>query len=84
MVRCKCADYDVAVLYLDACGGGDDEALVDEAVRRFLEDEEWERRNPLAKGKGKGMTPGGGGGVWASQAAFLRRGGGAGGQGRSS
>lgn len=68
MVSCKCAEYDVAVLYLEACGYD-----LGVAVARFLEDEEWERRNPLAKGKGKGKV--GGGGVWASQAAFLRRGG---------
>lgn len=65
MVACKCADYEVAELYLAQSGGE-----VDAAVERFVADGEWERRNPLqVGGKGKGR-----GGVWASQAAFWRRG----------
>lgn len=75
MVACKCAEYDVAELYLEQAGYD-----LGVAVERFLEDEEWERMNPL-EGKGKTnkktssthTTRPGRGGTWASQAAFLRR-----------
>jgi hypothetical protein len=81
MVATKIADYDVAVLYLEQ-----NSYDLAQAVSRFLEDEAWERDHPLdakrKKGKGKGVLRiggggggggGGTGGVWASQAAFLRR-----------
>ncbi|KAH8909646.1 hypothetical protein BR93DRAFT_924627 [Coniochaeta sp. PMI_546] len=72
MVATKIADYDVAVLYLEQTSYN-----LAEAVARFLEDEAWERDHPLdaKKRKGKGVLRigGGTGGVWASQAAFLRR-----------
>lgn len=70
MVRCKCADYDVAEMYL-AQGGYD----LDAAVGRHLDDERWERDHPLEAGKGKGKGKGKGttGGTWAARAAFLRR-----------
>lgn len=73
MVACKCAEYDVAELYLEQAGYD-----LSVAVERFLADEEWERRNPL-EGRGKtkknggSMTTAAKGGTWASQAAFLRR-----------
>lgn len=70
MVACKCADYDVAELYLE-------QARYDPriAMERYLADEEWEREHPLESigGKGKTKTKAGSGGTWASQAAFLRR-----------
>lgn len=74
MVACKCADYDVAELYL--AQAGHDLGL---AVEAFRADEEWERRNPLEGGTrankngAKSTTKAGRGGTWASQAAFLRR-----------
>lgn len=50
MVATKCADYNVATLYLK----GSDYAL-DLAVEAYKADEEWERNHPLqGKGKGKG------------------------------
>lgn len=50
MVATKCADYQVAELYLK---GADQDLEV--AVDAFRADEEWERQNPLqGKGKGKG------------------------------
>lgn len=71
MVGCKCADYDVAELYLAQAGYD-----LGRAVERYLADEAWEREHPMEggreKGKGKDMARGGGG-TWASQAAFLRR-----------
>jgi hypothetical protein len=45
MVACKIADYDVAVVYLEAS-----EYRLDEAVDKFKQDEAWERAHPL-KGK---------------------------------
>ncbi|KUI65720.1 hypothetical protein VM1G_01123 [Cytospora mali] len=72
MVGCKCADYDVAELYLGQSGYD-----LDAAVAKYLDDERWEREHPLeggkGKGKGKGKSRGTGGGTWAAQAAFLRR-----------
>lgn len=80
MVACKCAEYDVAELYLEQAGYD-----LGVAVERFLADEEWEKRNPLegrakkttTKKNGDGGSGGaarvGKGGTWASQAAFLRR-----------
>lgn len=50
MVATKCADYQVAELYLK---GADQDLEV--AVDAFRADEEWERQNPL---KGKGMGKG--------------------------
>lgn len=69
MVACKCAEYEVAELYLQQTGGD-----LDSAVERFLADEEWEKRNPRAKGEGKGKGRDGSGGVWARQVAFWRMG----------
>lgn len=75
MVACKCADYDVAELYLAQAGHD-----LGAAVEAFLADEAWERRNPLEGRKGTGKNgaqsttnKAGRGGAWASQAAFLRR-----------
>ncbi|KAK7735293.1 hypothetical protein SLS53_007524 [Cytospora paraplurivora] len=77
MVACRCADYDVAELYL-AQSGYD----LDGAVGRFLDDERWEREHPQrmldgsgkGKGKGKDKGKGSGGGVWAGlRQPFLRR-----------
>lgn len=48
MVACKEHDYDVALMYLD---GADYD--LEEAVQRYKDDEEWERNNPMHKGKGK-------------------------------
>lgn len=76
MVACKCAEYDVAELYL---GQADYDLGV--AVERFLADEEWERRNPLecrAKNKKSGDAGAsatrrfGRAGTWASQAVLSR------------
>lgn len=50
MVATKCADYNVATLYLK----GSDYNL-EIAVESFKADEEWEKRHPL-KGKGKGKV----------------------------
>lgn len=55
MVRCKVAEYDVAVLYLE--GAGYD---LEKAVERWGEDERWEREHPLIGGKGKGHGRDGG------------------------
>lgn len=70
MVACKCAEYDVAELYLEQAGHD-----LASAVERYLADEEWARAHPMeSKKKGKDkVNGGGGGGTWASQAAFLRR-----------
>lgn len=69
MVACKCAEYDVAELYLEQAGYD-----LASAVERYLADEEWARAHPMeSKKKGKDKVKGGGGGTWASQAAFLRR-----------
>jgi hypothetical protein len=71
MVATKVADYDVAVLYLEQSG-----YALEEAVERFRADERWEREHPLhdaGRKKGKGTVRVGG--LWAGQAAFLRRGG---------
>lgn len=71
MVGCKCADYDVAELYL-----AQTDYDLGRAVERYLADEAWEREHPMdepARGKGKGKGRATGGGTWASQAAFLRR-----------
>lgn len=68
MVATKIADYEVACLYLEQ-GGWD----LDRAVETVLEDERWERDHPNPGRKGKGVRREGGLGVWASQAAFLRR-----------
>jgi len=46
-MSCRCADYDVAVIYLDGAGWD-----VDVAAGRWVDDEVWERENPV-KGKGK-------------------------------
>lgn len=68
MVACKCVDYEVAELYLGQTGYD-----LGTAVERFLADEAWEKEHPMeGKGKAKGRKHGGGG-IWASQAAFLRR-----------
>lgn len=67
MVGCKCAEYDVAELYLEQAGYD-----LGSAAERYLADEEWARAHPLeSKKKGKENVKGGG--TWASQAAFLRR-----------
>lgn len=47
MVTTKCADYKMAELYM-----GQAEGDVDRAVARWMEDERWEKENPLQKGKG--------------------------------
>jgi len=47
MVQAKCADYSMAELYL-----GQAEGSVEEAVKRWKEDEEWEKENQMGKGKG--------------------------------
>lgn len=68
-MACKCAEYDVAELYLEQAG-----YELASAVERYLGDEEWARVHPMeSKKKGKDKVKGGGGGMWASQAAFLRR-----------
>ena len=75
-VACKEADYDVAVLYLEAA-----EYDVAAAAEAYFADEAWERENPLdeaggARGaKGKGKARARDRGIWnrASDAAFLRR-----------
>ncbi|KAK3997245.1 hypothetical protein QBC44DRAFT_364554 [Cladorrhinum sp. PSN332] len=65
MVSCKESDYDMAVTYLE--GSGYD---LEESVKRYKDDVEWEKSNPLqkkvnekkkTKEKGNG---GGGGGGW--------------------
>ncbi len=84
MVATKVADYEVAVLYLQAA-----DYELEAAVGSFLEDERWERENPMAGDEGragargrKGKSSigsqhvqglGSKGGTWASQVAFLRR-----------
>jgi hypothetical protein len=42
MVACKSADYDIALLYLEAS-----EYRLDEAIEKFKQDEAWETANPL-------------------------------------
>ncbi|KAL2020251.1 hypothetical protein VTK56DRAFT_8575 [Thermocarpiscus australiensis] len=66
MVACKEPDYDVAVLYLEEVGYD-----LDEAVRRYVEDERWEREHPLVErnkrgevGRSRGRKKGGGGTGW--------------------
>lgn len=69
MVGCKCAEYEVAELYLEQAGYD-----LGTAVERYMADEEWARAHPMEstrKTKGKERVKGGG--TWASQAAFLRR-----------
>lgn len=67
MVGCKCAEYEVAELYLEQAGYD-----LGRAVERYLADEEWERTHPMeSKKRGKERVRAGG--PWASQAAFLRR-----------
>ena len=84
MVATKVADYEVAVLYLQAA-----DYELEAAVGSFLEDERWEQEHPMAgeeertgtrgrKGKSSIGNPhfqglGSKGGTWASQVAFLRR-----------
>ena len=84
MVATKVADYEVAVLYLQAA-----DYELEAAVGSCLEDERWEREHPMAGEEGRDGTRGrkgksslGGqhfqgfgakGGTWASQVAFLRR-----------
>ncbi|KAF3770539.1 hypothetical protein M406DRAFT_320425 [Cryphonectria parasitica EP155] len=72
MVACKCPDYEIAELYLEQSGHD-----LNQAVEKYVADEEWEKAHPLeAKAKGKTKArgnAGGTGGVWASQAAFLKR-----------
>lgn len=46
MVRCKCADYKIASLYLEEHGW-----VLDTAVEKWQEDERWEKYNPMPKGK---------------------------------
>lgn len=46
MVNSKCADYDVAELYVKQAKGD-----VDMALEAWQEDEKWERENPFEKGK---------------------------------
>lgn len=59
MVTTKCADYNVALLYLK---GSDYDLEI--AVDSYKADEQWEKENPMAKGKGKNgdhrRRPGGG------------------------
>ncbi|ETN46311.1 uncharacterized protein HMPREF1541_00495 [Cyphellophora europaea CBS 101466] len=50
MVATKCADYQVAELYLKGADG-----VLDVAVDAFRADEEWERKNPIL-GKGKDVS----------------------------
>ncbi|TVY62871.1 hypothetical protein LSUE1_G008180, partial [Lachnellula suecica] len=47
MVRCKVADYDVALLYLEQANYD-----LEMAVGVYMDDERWEREHPM-KGKGK-------------------------------
>lgn len=47
MVQTKCADYQVAELYLKGAGGD-----LEVAVESWRGDEEWERQNPLGGKKG--------------------------------
>ena len=51
MVRCKCADYKVATLYLEEHGWD-----LERAVDKWADDERWEREHPMAEGKGKGTV----------------------------
>ncbi|KAK5138491.1 hypothetical protein LTR08_000077 [Meristemomyces frigidus] len=57
MVGVKCAEYDVALLYLQQA-----EWDLDVAMQAFREDERWEREHPIeareraGKGKGKGVA----------------------------
>ncbi|KAJ4424179.1 hypothetical protein N0V82_001227 [Gnomoniopsis sp. IMI 355080] len=67
MVGCKCAEYDVAELYLEQAGYD-----LGSAVERYLADEEWAKAHPL-ENKKRGKEKVKAGGTWASQAAFLRR-----------
>ena len=60
MLGTKCVEYSVAQLYLKGS-----EWDVERAVRGWREDEEWERRHPLAKEKGKKRL--GGSGTLAGQ-----------------
>jgi len=55
MVACKEPDYDVATVYLEGCGWD-----LQEAVEAYWADWEWERENPLEKGKSgrKGVVVG--------------------------
>jgi hypothetical protein len=65
MVATKCAEYDVAVLYLK---GADYD--LDIAVRAYRDDEEWERNDPLREGgkrRRRGLGSGRAGGSLAAQ-----------------
>ena len=69
MVATKCADYEVAGLYLKGS-----EYDLEAAVEGWRADERWERENPLKKGKGKNARNrrlGGGGGGGGSIAGQL-------------
>jgi len=81
MVACKVPEYEVAVFYLQQS----DYDLVS-AVEKYLDDERWERENPLettsqtrkmGKGKAKatdtGQSQSLGDWSWAKEAALLRR-----------
>lgn len=71
MVACRCADYDVAEMYLGQAGYD-----VDSAVGRYVDDERWETEHPFEAGKGKGKgkeEKGTAGRTWAARIGFLRR-----------
>jgi LysM repeat protein len=79
MVATKVPEYDVAVFYLEQA-----EYDVEAAMEKYLDDERWERENPLdassqtrVHGKGKGRATGAGSGQsigdwrWARQRGLL-------------
>ena len=51
MMRTKCSDYGMAEVYLK-----DAKEDVDQAVRRWEDDERWERENPMKKARASGVS----------------------------
>ena len=48
MITTKCADYDVALVYLEGTNWD-----LDGAVQSYKSDEKWEAEHPMTQGKGK-------------------------------